>query len=203
MRIVLVVLTVLIIMMPLPLMAQTQLAVLTGITSSFNMGEIVPAPIFTGTFTVGQRFRLENGYEFSSVDKYTHAGWYLRDYIDILIFPSDSGFFLVGGVDYVRRNGGNWTKDGIKIELGGGYEKQNTHHTQYRFYIKKKVMSRNDDVRYSPYFELLARDDYSLGNTHWRLRIEARIGIFRYMQSYRKFTAFYSSVVVGFVYKWL
>lgn len=180
--------------------AQTKLNGSIGLSSSVNMGEIGPAPVFKNTLTVGDRFRFENDLEFSTMDKYTKAGWSVADGIDVLIFPSwGSGFFLSGGADYRHRNGGTWAKDGIRVGGGAGYEKANS---QLRFSVKKKVMSLNDNIDYAPYFELLARRDYSLRSSNWSLRTEGKMGFFKYVQNNIKSTAFYSDAILGLAYRW-
>jgi len=179
--------------------AQVQLAAGAGISGSVNMGEIGPSPVFRGTLVTGDKFRFENDFEFSPMDKYTKAGWSVSDGVGVLVFPSDSGLFFIGGADYRHRNGGSWAKDGVRIGGGIGYEKDNS---QLRFSVKDKVISLNDNVKYYPYFEFLARGDYPLQNSNWSLRTEAEIGLFKYVQNNIKRTAFYSNAILGLVYKW-
>lgn len=179
--------------------AQSQIAVDIGISDSINMGEIGPSPIFKNTFTTGDRFRFENGIEFSPMDKYTKAGWIVANQVDFMVFPFGYGFFVLGSADYRHRNGGQWAKDGVRIGAGLGYEKADT---QFRFSVKQKVVSLNDNINYSPYFELLLRGDYPLGNSNWGLRAETEAGFFKYIQNSNRRTAFYSNVSIGFVYKW-
>lgn len=184
--------------MAVPAKAQVQLSTGVGMSSSVNMGELGPAPVFKSTLIVGDRFRFENDFEFSTMDKYTKAGWFVSDGVDVLIFPSDSGIFLSGGMDYGHRNGGQWAKDGIRIGGGVGYEKDNS---QIRFSVKDKIISLNDNIKYYPYFELLVRGDTPL-NDSWSLRVETEIGSFQYVQNSIKSTAFYSNAIIGLVYKW-
>lgn len=179
--------------------AQVQLAVGSGISSSINMGDVAPSPLFKSSFTVGNKFRAENDFEFSPMDKYTNAGWFISDGVDILIFLSDSGIFFVGEMDYRHRNGGSWAKDGVKIGGGIGYEDKIS---QFRFSVKERVISINDDVKYSSYFEFLVRRDHRLKNSNWNLRGEVGWGFFKYLQNDTKRIAFYSNTILGIVYKW-
>lgn len=193
-------LTVILSLVAITARAQVGLSAGVGISGSVNMGEIGPSPVFKSTLTVGERFRLETGFEFSPMDKYTKAGWVVADEVNFLIFPSrSSGFFMSGGVDFRHRNGGSWAKNGVSVEGGVGYEDAGY---QLRFSVKDKVVSLNDDIKYFPYFELLARRDYSIRNSGWSLRTEGELGFFKYIQSNIKRTAFYSNVVLGVVYKW-
>ena len=163
------------------------------------MGEIGPAVVYKTTLTMGDRFRFENSFEFNTMDKYTKAGWYVLNGVDFMVFPSDSGFFLVSGVDYRHRNGGVWSKDGIRIGGGAGYEKANF---QSRISVWDKVVSLNDNIQYFPYFEFLVRVDYPFKATKWGLRVESELGSFKYIQNQVKRRAFYSNSFLGIVYKW-
>ena len=183
----------------IPVQAQVQLSATVGISGSANMGDIGPSPVLKSTLTAGGRLQFENNLEFNPMDKYTKAGWSVSDGVGILVFPSDSGLFFIGGADYRHRNGGSWAKDGVRIGGGVGYEKDNS---QLRFSVKDKVISLNDNVKYYPYFEFLARGDYPLQNSNWSLRTEAEIGLFKYVQNNIKRTAFYSNAILGLVYKW-
>lgn len=183
----------------IPAKAQVQLSADVGINNSVNMGEIGPAPVFQSTFTIGDRIRFENNLEFNTMDKYTRAGWSVSDDVEVLIFPSDSGVFFVGGMDYRHRNGGSWAKDGIKIGGGIGYEEAGF---QIRFSVKDKIVSLNDNIKYFPYFEIFVREDYSIKNSNWDFRVQAKYGLFKYIQNDIKRTAFYSNAFLGLVYKW-
>ncbi len=170
-----------------------------GVSGSYNMGELPPAPTFQSTFTIGDRLRLEDGFEFNSMDKYTHAGWYIKDSASMIFFPSDSGFFVVGSADYSHRNGGIWAKDGVSVGFGGGFEKNNT---QYRVSIKERIKSWNDNIIYSPFTELMVRGDYPLGQSNWSVRVQSGLGVFKYIQNENKRMAFYVDSTAGLVYKW-
>jgi len=182
-----------------PVYAQTKLAGTVGVSSSINMGEIGPSPVFKSTFTTGDRYRFENVFEFNSMDKYTRAGWSVANQVDVLIFPFDSGLFILGGADYRHRNGGSWAKDGIRVGAGLGYERD---YTQFRFTVKEKVLSLNDNIDYAPYFEFLLRGDYPLGGSRWSLRAETKAEFFKYTQNSIRRTAFYSDAGIGLVYRW-
>ncbi len=190
---------VLIFVIPLPLYAQAKLGATVGITNSINMGELGPAPIFKGIFSTGGRLRLESVTEFSPIDKYTKAGWYVKNGINILVFPSSSSFFISTGMDYKHRNSGLWAKDGIRIGVGTGYDNGAGH---YEFSVKDKIVSLNDDIKYYPYFEFIVRNDYRLVNSKWCFRTEAEMGIFKYIQNNIKRGAFYIDANLGFVYRW-
>lgn len=178
--------------------AQVQLSVGGGLTDSTNLGEIGPAPILKSNLTIGDRFRFENDFKFSSMDKYTGAGWFISNGVNFLVSPSGPGLFVVGGMDYTHRNGGQWAKDGIKIGGGIGYQKDNS---QIRFSVKDKVVSLNDDVKYYPVFEFLARGETPI-NDSWSLRFETGLGFFQYIQNNFKSTAFYLDTTLGLAYKW-
>lgn len=187
------------ILMPLPLAAQTDFAVGVGVASSLNMGEIGPSPVFKSVLGIGDKFKFENNFELSSMDKYTKAGWYLKDGIDILIYPSESNFFIVGGGDFRHRDGGAWIKEGIRVGGGIGYGNRDS---QYRFVVKDKIYTRNDNIEYSPYFEFLARGYFPLGSSNWSLMAESELGFFKYIQNDKKRAALYSNTIVGLAYKW-
>lgn len=187
------------ILWPWPAYAQGEWSATGGISNSVNMGELGPAPVFNSTISVGDRLRLEDGLEYNLIKKYTHAGWYVKNAVDILVFPSNSHFFVTGGMDYRHRNGGQWAKDGIRIGAGAGYDNGTVH---YRFSVKDKVISLNDNIDYCPYYEFLVRGDYPLGNSNWNFRAEALTGLFKYTQNNAKRTAFYTNAGFGFAYKW-
>ena len=171
-----------------------------GITSSINMGEIGPASIFKSNFTVGDRFRFENDFQFSTMDKYTGDGWFVLDGVGVLIFPSkESGFFIAGGADYRHRNGGLWAKDSIRVGGSIGYEKDNS---QMRISVKDKIITFTDAIKYYPYFEFLVRGDYPIQNSKWRLGVETEFGFFGYVEKSNKRNALYVNAVLGLAYKW-
>src|SRR3989344_2689133 len=174
-----------------------------GIGGSAHMGESGLTPVFKSDFSFGKKLRFENYFEFSVMDKYTKAGWFVYNGVDVLLFPSKSGLFFTGGVDYRHRNGGTWAKDGIRVGGGIGYDTGEVH---ARFSVKNKISSQvryagtsfADDVQYFPYFESLLRADVPLGSSpNLRLRVEVEAGFFNYIQNNFKRTAFYTNTVFG------
>lgn len=175
-----------------------------GISRSREFGEITPGPIYKGTlsFPLGQYFRIEDRLIFNTVNKYTHAGWTVRNHADVLFYPSGGGFFILGGVAHYHRDGGLWSKQGVRAKVGIGYENFSRTLRGRIFWKEQLSKSPNDSVRYLKNYGYLFNALVPLGRSKWNLGVELEGGVLRYFQNGFEQTGWFYDINYGIAYRW-
>lgn len=186
---------------PVVVNAQSQVSGQAGLASSFNLGESPNSAIYKGSFTWGERFRIEDSPIFNTADKLaSHRGWYVANEIDALLFMGEN-IFVNTGFDYRYRNGGSWVKQVVYLKLGGGVEfDAKNGKNQIRAGFRKETFSINSLNKVNAAY-FLYRDDKPIHAQNWFLRMEVEPGLMRYYEGPERRTGFYIDTYFGIAYK--